>query len=166
MSSTEGGKAGKSLLHSLSDRVNTITEVALFVTLVTMVIVTVLQVVFRFFFDALTWSEELACFLLVLASLLGAAVAFKKGNHIAVTFLLDKLSPVAKKLMQTLIGFLGMGFFAIVAWYGVVLMGTEGGQLTPAMRISMKWLYLMYPVTGCIVVLHIADSLADTWKRS
>ncbi|HWR11685.1 MAG TPA: TRAP transporter small permease [Rectinemataceae bacterium] len=166
MSSNEAEKSDKSFLHSLSDRVNTITEAALFATLVLMVIVTVAQVVFRFFFTALTWSEELACFLLVFASLLGTAVAFKKGSHISVTFFLDKLPPTAKKAMKTFIALLGIGFFVIVAWYGALLMKTEANQITPAMMISMKWIYLMYPLAGCIVLLHFVDSIATIWKRS
>ncbi len=166
MSSSEAGKPKAGFLHSLSDRVNTITEAALFATLVLMVIVTVLQVVFRFFFTALTWSEEAACFLLVFASLLGAAVAFKKGSHIAITFLLDKLPPLGRKIMQTVVGLLGIGFFAIVAYYGTSLMRTEAGQLTPALQISMKWIYLQYPLVGCVVLLHLVDSIATTWERS
>jgi len=166
MSSTEASKNKRGLLHSLSDQVNAITEAALFVTLVAMVIVTLLQVVFRFFFKALSWSEELSCFLLVLSSLLGAAVAFKKGTHISVTFVLDKLPPVAKKSLQTAISLLGMGFFAVVAYYGAVLMGTEAGQRSPAMMLSMKWIYLMYPVSGGVILLHFVDSIARTWERS
>jgi TRAP-type C4-dicarboxylate transport system permease small subunit len=165
MSPTDEGKR-KGFLHALSDRVNTVTEAALFVTLVAMVIVTVAQVVFRFFFEALTWSEELACFLLVLASLLGAAVAFKRGSHISVTFLLDKLPPAGKKAMRTFITLLGMGFFVIVAYYGAVLMGTEAGQKSPALQLSMKWVYLMYPVIGGITLLHFVDALASIWERS
>ena len=165
MSSTDEGKR-KGFLHALSDRVNTVTEAALFVTLVAMVIVTVAQVVFRFFFEALTWSEELACFLLVLASLLGAAVAFKRGSHISVTFLLDKLPPAGKKAMRTFIILLGMGFFGIVAYYGAVLMGTEAGQKSPALQLSMKWVYLMYPVIGGVTILHFVDALASIWERS
>jgi TRAP-type C4-dicarboxylate transport system permease small subunit len=165
MSPTEAGKP-KGFLHALSDRVNTVTEAALFVTLVAMVIVTVAQVVFRFFFEALTWSEELACFLLVLASLLGAAVAFKRGSHISVTFLLDKLPPAGKKAMRTFIILLGMGFFGIVAYYGAVLMGTEAGQKSPALQLSMKWVYLMYPVIGGVTILHFVDALASIWERS
>jgi TRAP-type C4-dicarboxylate transport system permease small subunit len=165
MSPTDEGKR-KGFLHALSDRVNTVTEAALFVTLVAMVIVTVAQVVFRFFFEALTWSEELACFLLVLASLLGAAVAFKRGSHISVTFLLDKLPPTGKKAMRTFITLLGMGFFVIVAYYGAVLMGTEAGQRSPALQLSMKWVYLMYPLMGGITILHFVDALASIWERS
>lgn len=165
MSVTEGGKR-KSFLHSLSDRVNAVTEAALFVTLVAMVAVTVAQVIFRFFFEALTWSEEMACFLLVLASLLGAAVAFKRGSHISVTFLLDKLPPKGKKVMLSFIVLLGIGFFAIVAYYGAVLMGSEAGQKSPALQLSMSWVYLMYPVTGGVTILHFVDALASIWERS
>lgn len=165
MSPTDEGKR-RGFLHALSDRVNAVTEAALFVTLVAMVIVTVAQVVFRFFFEALTWSEELACFLLVLASLLGAAVAFKRGSHISVTFLLDKLPPAGKKVMRTFITLLGMGFFVIVAYYGAMLMGSEAGQKSPALQLSMKWVYLMYPVTGGVTILHFIDSLASIWERS
>lgn len=160
----QGAKAP--FLHVLSDRINAITEALLFVTIIAMVVVTTLQVIFRFFFQALTWSEELSCFLLVLASLLGTAVAFKKSNHISVTFVLDKLPPGPKKAVQTLIGFLGIGFFLIVAYYGAVLMKTEAGQLSPALMVSMKWIYLMYPVTGGVVLLHFVDSIATIWKRS
>ncbi len=166
MSSTETGRTRTSLLHSLSDRVNTITEAALFITIVVMVVVTLLQVVFRFFFDALSWSEELSCFLLVLASLLGAAVAFKRGSHIAVRFILDKLPSVPHKALQTIISLLGIGFFAVVAYYGVVLMGTEASQKSPAMSLSMNWVYLVYPVTSGVIMLHFVDSIARTWENN
>ena len=165
MSSTEAGRTRTRLLHSLSDRINTITEAALFITIVAMVVVTLLQVVFRFFFEALSWSEELSCFLLVLASLLGAAVAFKRGSHIAVRFILDKLPPVAQKALQTIISLLGIGFFLVVAYYGAVLMGSEASQSSPALSLSMKWVYLMYPVTSGVIILHFADSIAHTWEK-
>jgi TRAP-type C4-dicarboxylate transport system permease small subunit len=165
MSSIAAGRNRKNLLHSLSDRINAITEVALFITIVAMVIVTLLQVVFRFFFEALSWSEELSCFLLVLASLLGAAVAFKRGSHIAVRFILDKLPPVAQRALQTIISMLGIGFFAVVAYYGAILMGTEASQSSPALSLSMKWVYLMYPVTSGVIMLHFVDSIARTWEK-
>lgn len=162
--STAGG-APASLLRRLSDGANTCCEVALFALMVLMVVVTMAQVIFRFFFTALTWSEELSCFLLVLASLVGAAVAFKRGSHIAVTFLVDHLPSGGKKVMATIVDLLGLGFFGIVAVYGVVLMKAEAGQLTPAMQISMKWIYLMYPVVGGVTMLHILDSLCAIWRK-
>ena len=151
-------------IHVVSDRLNRWSEKALFCLMLLMVLVTVAQVVFRFFFDALTWSEELSCFLLVLASLVGSAVAFKRGSHIAMTFLSDRLPATAKKSLATLVYLLGLGFFGIVAYYGAVMMRAEGGQLTPAMQISMGWIYLMYPVVGGVTALHLLDGIVTTWE--
>lgn len=165
MTPLNGKVRNATLLHRLSDRVNAFTEGTLFVSLLLLVGVTFLQVVFRFFFTALTWSEELSSFLLVWVSLLGMAVGFKRGSHIAVTFLLEKLHPFLRKVVQVLIAILGLLFFGIVSWYGRVMMQTEASQVTPAMGLSMAWIYLMYPVTGAITLVHILDSLVSIFER-
>lgn len=165
MAPLEDRERGANLLHRLSDRINTITEGTLFVSLLVLVGVTFLQVVFRFFFTALTWSEELSSFLLVWVSLLGMAVGFKRGSHIAVTFLLEKLSPSLRKWVQIIIALMGLGFFGIVVYFGWIMMNTEATQVTPAMGLSMRWIYLMYPITGVITLLHILDSLASIVER-
>lgn len=162
-SATERGGAKAPFLHGLSDAVNLWSERFLFVLMLAMVGVTTAQVVFRFFFQALTWSEELSCFLLVLASLVGSAVAFKKGSHIAVTFAADKLPVTGRKLLATFVYLLGLGFFLIVAYYGALLMKSEAGQTTPALQISMRWIYLMYPVTGAVTALHLLDGMVRVW---
>jgi TRAP-type C4-dicarboxylate transport system permease small subunit len=60
---------------------------------------------------------------------------------------------------------LGLGFFGIVVWYGGVMMGSEASQVTPAMGLSMRWIYLMYPIVGSIIVLHMVDSLVEVWQK-
>lgn len=162
-SAAERGGAQAPFLHALSDAVNLWSERFLFVLMLAMVGVTTAQVVFRFFFKALTWSEELSCFLLVLASLVGSAVAFKKGSHIAVTFAVERLPRPARKVLATLVYLLGLGFFSVVAYYGALLMKSEAGQTTPALQISMKWIYLMYPVTGAATALHLLDGMSRVW---
>jgi TRAP-type C4-dicarboxylate transport system permease small subunit len=159
------GKERAFLLHRLSDRINKITEGALFGVILLMVSLTALQVIFRFFFQALTWSEELSNFLLVFASLLGAAVAFKRGSHIAVTLIVDRVPVLGKKILGTVTQLLGILFFGIVALFGAQLMQTEGGQLTPALQISMAWIYSMYPLCGLIILIHLVDNLVKLWER-
>ncbi len=153
------------LIHHVSDWANRISEAALFVFMLVMLAVTTLQVIFRFFFTALSWSEEMSCFLLVFVSLLGTAVAFKRGSHIAITFLIDKVPPVARRIMLTFIQILGLFFFGVVSFYGAGLMRAEATQLTPAMQISMKWVYLMYPIIGVVIMLHMVDALIHIWER-
>jgi len=159
---TEGGR--RDLLKSLSDGLNKGSEALMFVLLILMTLTATAQVVFRFFFTALSWSEELSNFLLVFVSLVGSAVAFKRGSHLSITFLSDRLSPTAKKAAASLVALLGIGFFAIVAVYGADLMRSEASQLTPAMQIPMFWIYLMYPIAGTVTAIHLLDGLVDIWK--
>jgi TRAP-type C4-dicarboxylate transport system permease small subunit len=165
---TPGGvpqNAPPSLLLALSDRINGWCEKALFGLMIAMIFFTTLQVVTRVFFTALSWSEEITCFLLVYASLVGAAVAFKRGSHIAVTFIVQRLPAGIQKALALLVHLLGIGFFAVIAVYGILLMKTESQQTSPAMMIPMIWVYLIFPVLGGIIILHLLAGLGQTMKR-
>jgi TRAP-type transport system small permease protein len=163
----EGAKAAPlSRLLAWSDRINGWSEKALFGLMLGMIFFTTLQIVCRVFFTALSWSEELTCFLLVYASLVGAAVAFKRGSHIAVTFIVQRLPAGIQKASAVLVHLLGIGFFAVIAFYGVLLMKTESHQTSPAMMIPMVWVYMIFPVLGGIIILHLLTALSQTLKRN
>ena len=71
----------------VSDIVDTINKILIVVILSAMAIVVFLQVIFRYALHLpLFLTEEFARYCLVWASLLGAGIAFKRGEHIAVTF--------------------------------------------------------------------------------
>ena len=160
------GEATRPPLLRLSDSVNRVSEMVLFGMMLAMIAVTTLQIVCRLFFDALIWSEELTTYLLVAASLLGAAVAFKRGSHIAVTFVVHKLPSPLQKGAAFLVQTVGIVFFAVIAFYGAELMNSEAQQTTPAMGISMTWIYAIYPLIGGIILLHLVAGLAGTVRSS
>ncbi|MDD4837221.1 MAG: TRAP transporter small permease [Dethiosulfovibrio sp.] len=149
------------LLRRLSFNVNRICEVTLFSLMVFMVGLTVAQILCRVFFQALVWSEELVRFSLVAASLVGASVAFYRGSHISISFLTDRLPSGLRLAVQVAMRLGAVAFFVVVAWYGWVLMGTEAFQTTPALGISMRWVYAMYPLFGAVVILHLVAGFAD-----
>ena len=149
------------LLRRLSFNVNRICEVTLFSLMIFMVGLTVAQILCRVFFQALVWSEELVRFSLVAASLVGASVAFYRGSHISISFLTDRLPSGLRLAVQVAMRLGAVAFFVVVAWYGWVLMGTEAFQTTPALGISMRWVYSMYPLFGSIIILHLIAGFAD-----
>ncbi|QTX32176.1 TRAP transporter small permease [Aminithiophilus ramosus] len=158
-----GGERRSPFLR-LSDGLNGISERLLFLLMAAMILLTILQIVFRLLGDALIWSEEVICFALVAATMVGASVAFKRGSHIAVTSLIDRLSPERRKIMACLVHGVGMAFFVVVAWYGVVLMRGEAFQTTPALGIPMSWIYLLYPLTGAVTLVHLVSALVETLR--
>jgi TRAP-type transport system small permease protein len=162
----EGAEAdAPSRLLQWSDRVNGWSEKLLFGLMVAMIFFTTLQVIFRVFFTAISWSEEITCFLLVYASLVGAAVAFKRGSHIAVSFVVQRLPRGGQKILAVGVHLLGIVFFTVIAVFGALLMRTESHQTSPALQIPMIWVYSVFPVLGAVIILHLLAGIRQTPKK-
>ena len=164
--SAGGGPAARSRLLRTSDALNLASERLLFVLMLAMIFFTTLQVVTRVFFTALSWTEEITCFLLAAASLVGTAVGFKRGSHIAVSLLADRLPARGRQALTILVHLLGVVFFAVMAVYGVVLLRTEAHQISPALQIPMLWVYIGFPIVGGLVILHLVAGTAEAWRRT
>jgi TRAP-type C4-dicarboxylate transport system permease small subunit len=70
------------------------------------------------------------------------------------------------KIIAISVQILGILFFVIMAWYGGIMMISEASQSTPALGFSMSWIYLMYPVMGCVILIHLLDGLYDVIRRN
>ncbi|MFW6346396.1 MAG: TRAP transporter small permease, partial [Halomonas sp.] len=69
-----------------------------------------LQVISRVFFSAAGWTEEVARFLLVWITFLGATLAFQRGRHIAVTFAVEALPLRLQQLARIAAVLVALGF--------------------------------------------------------
>ena len=61
------------------------------VVLVAMIVVILIQIIFRLMGNPLSWTEEVARWMLVWATFAGASYAFKNGGLIRVDFFVKKL---------------------------------------------------------------------------
>jgi TRAP-type C4-dicarboxylate transport system permease small subunit len=150
-------------LRKTSDRLDTVFRFALFLTLSSMIVLITAQVIFRVFFTALSWSEELSRYLLVWSSFIGASVAFKKGSHIAVTFAVDSLPRKAQKFIQSLSCVLMALFFGITIWYSVFLFNVQVFQVSPAMGLKMRYIYMIIPIAFSVMSVHLLSQFTDIW---
>ncbi|PIE36314.1 C4-dicarboxylate ABC transporter permease [candidate division KSB3 bacterium] len=154
------------LVKTLSDRLDQIARFLLFVSLVAMTLFITLQIIFRVFFTALSWTEELSRYLLVWSSFLGASVAFKKHVHISVSFVVDRLPPLHRKVVQWLSMGLMAIFFLVSIWYGFLLMKLQVFQVSPAMGLKMRYVYTIIPVSFCIMFVHLLHEVLQWWALS
>ena len=142
-------------MERTSTIINRIAETALLVIISVMACVVFVEVLFRYaLMLPLFWTEEFARYCLVWSSLLGAGVALKRGEHIAVTFLVDRIPggmrPQAALLVSTFVAL----FLMAILWGGVHLVLLTRHQLSPAMRIPMAWPYLAIPISSLIMLIH------------
>jgi TRAP-type C4-dicarboxylate transport system permease small subunit len=142
-------------MQRISDIVHRITEILLLIFLIAMSVVVFLQVLFRYVLGLpLFWTEEFARYCLVWASLLGAAVATKRGQHIAVTFVMERL-PVRLRSSFRLVALFSVAvILAIITWGGIQLVMVTRAQISPALRIPMALPYAAVPVGAAAMLLH------------
>ena len=149
------------VVNKVSDFVNSVCRAIVVVLLASMVLVTSAQIIWRVFFTALSWSEEVARYLLVWSTFLGAGCVYKKGGHISVLIVQDLLSEGLQKFAKILVHLLCGAFFAITVYYGFTYMKVQGTQLSAALRIPMRFMYMAIPVGSGVLLLHSLDAILN-----
>lgn len=122
-----------------------------------MVILTFSQVLARFVFnDPISWSEEIARFLFVWITMLGASHAVAHHKHFCVDFLVGRFSVAAQKKFWLVTAVCVSLFAGIMIYYGGFVANFVRMQTSPALLISMSLPYLCIPLAGLFMILHIA----------
>ena len=151
----------------ISDWLNRLCEIALIVILSAMAVVVFLQVLFRYVLHLpLFWTEEFARYCLVWASLLGAAVALKRQEHIAVTFFLERFPRRTTGLITTVARLSVTLILGVMTWGGVKLVLLTSAQISPALRIPMAIPYLALPIGSAVMLFHMISFLMEGTKKT
>ena len=116
------------------------------------------QVFTRFILnDPSTWTEELAVFVLIWVSLLGAAVALNRGAHLGIDYFVSKLPPRIRTASEVFV-FLCISAFSlsvmVIGGFSLVISTLELGQLSPALQIKVGYVYLAIPISGLFLTLY------------
>ena len=97
------------------------------------------------------WTEELAIFLLVWLSLIGAGLVYGERGHLGVDYFVNKLDPAAGKLAAVCVEVLVLCFacYALIGggWTLVTTTLTDG-SLSPALGWKLGYVYLAVPLAG------------------
>lgn len=120
-----------------------------------------LQVVFRYVVNyTLPWSEELARYVFLWASLLGACVALGRGAHLGVDSLVSRLPAAARRSLEQVVALL-VGLFAVVFGYqGLALLPPALSQRSPTLGLSMVLVFAAVPVAALILAILQVRTLA------
>jgi TRAP-type C4-dicarboxylate transport system permease small subunit len=131
--------------------------------LLVIVIVTILQVIFRFIFDSpLVWSDELARFTLIWMTFIGAAIVSFDDKHLAVELIQEKLTPKLKLITTLMMRALIIAFLIITAVSSIELIQVSHYLNSGALEIPFSYWRIAAPV-GCIlmVIFIIIKSVYD-----
>jgi TRAP-type transport system small permease protein len=149
------------VLKRLSDGADRVVTWFVVVLLLGLTAVVTLQIIARVFFEAFSWTEELSRYLLVWSTFLGASMGFKRGSHVAITFVVDRFSGRLRQGITILIHALSVLFFFVGIIYGLQMIHHQVYQISPAMGLSMRVVYLAIPLGFAAMVIHVFPLLLD-----
>ena len=149
-----------SALEKLSFTINAWVEYLLFGFGFGMTVVVAVQVLFRYVFNqSLFWSEELARYLLVWLSFLGASVAYRRKAHPGIDMLQKRMPDALKKSTKILVHLVSLALFAVMIYFGCRFAYFVRLQISPALYLP-KWIvFVIVPISGAILLIHAVNFL-------
>ena len=154
-------------METLRKRLDKVLEFICCTLLALMTILVTWQVVSRYVLNnPSTVTEELVLFSFVWMGLLGGAYLFGKNEHMAMTFLFDKLSEKNQNKVRIFFELVIMAFAVFILVFGGWNMSKLSmGQLSSSLQIPMGYIYLALPLSGITTMIYNALNISDIIKE-
>jgi TRAP-type C4-dicarboxylate transport system permease small subunit len=135
-----------------------------------MTVIVILGVLFRYVLQSpLSWSEEVARYLMIWAASLAISVGIMRREHLGITFLISRIPPSAQKCAAVLVNLAVLWFLWILTKFGYYMALEGQAQLSPVLakyRISMMWSLSAIPVAGALAIIQtVLQILVDLFSR-
>ncbi|WP_018259993.1 TRAP transporter large permease [Methylobacterium sp. WSM2598] len=154
-------------------RLNTIlvhlVEVPTALLVVAEVVVLLAGIISRYVFrEPLVWSDELAGILFLWLAMLGAVIAFQRGEHMRMTAIVSMLGPRAQSFLDVVAIAAPLAFLLLVFHPAYEFAADEVYVTTPALEITNAWRAAALPI-GIVLMLLVSllrlASVAD-WRHA
>lgn len=131
-----------------------IMKVLLILVLVSMVVILMAHIIFRYVLnDSLTWSEELLKIMLVWFGMMSVAVLAARREHVAIVVFKEHMPKKVQNFLTKLTQLIIVGICILMVVIGIQYCTKAGFRLTPALRIPYAWAYAAIPVAFVPVTL-------------
>jgi TRAP-type C4-dicarboxylate transport system permease small subunit len=122
--------------------------------------ITITLVIMRYGFNAaIIGGNEAMNYLFIYTTALGAAVSIGNGEHIKITYFVDKLKARSRKL-SNIVNYLLVAFInGVMIWYSLPWVRSTGYFESPVLRIP-NWIVQISVPMGCsLVVLYCLNHI-------
>ena len=153
-------------LNSFLSRLLQINEIFTVVLLSIMVAIVGMNVVLRYVFrTGVIWSEEFVRYAYVWVIFLGSVTAVRDNGHINFDLIVSRLSRKTARIVLCAGDLLVIVFQVILVVYGVQMIFLTDGMTSPVMHASMPLVYLIFPLSGLLMILAMLKLFHDHWKE-
>src|ERR1700733_15996261 len=130
----------RSLAASLDTYLGMLVEIPAALLVVAEIVILFAGVVARYgLHRPLIWSDELASILFLWLAMLGAAVAFRRAEHMRMTAVVASAKPATRAYLDVGATCAALAFLLLIAWPACDYAYEESFITTPALQISNIW---------------------------
>src|SRR5437879_166786 len=149
------------LAGSLESRLGMLVEIPAAMLVVAEIVILFAGVVARYGLrQPLIWSDELASILFLWLAMLGAAVAFRRSEHMRMTAIVANTKPSMRAYLDCVATCAALAFVILIAWPSYEYAYEESFITTPALQIPNIWRAAALPVGTCLMALFALLRLA------
>jgi tripartite ATP-independent transporter DctM subunit len=153
----------RSLMSSLDAWLGMLVEIPAALLVVAEIVILFAGVVARYgLHRPLIWSDELASILFLWLAMLGAAVAFRRAEHMRMTAVVASAKPAMRAYLDVVATCAALAFLLLIVWPACEYAYEESFITTPALQIPNIWRAAALPVGICLMALFAFLRLART----
>jgi tripartite ATP-independent transporter DctM subunit len=153
----------RSLAASLEAGLAMLVEIPAALLVVAEIVILFAGVIARYgLHSPLIWSDELASILFLWLAMLGAAVAFRRSEHMRMTAVVASARPAMRAYLDVVATGAALAFLLLIAWPAYEYAYEESFITTPALQIPNVWRAAALPVGTGLMALFALLRLART----
>src|SRR5438094_937248 len=158
MTEAVGGEVGqpprRSRLAAIEHALGMLVEIPAALLVVAEIVILFAGVVARYALHRpLIWSDELASILFLWLAMLGAAVAFRRAEHMRMTAVVASAKPAMRAYLDLVATVAALASLILIAWPAYEYAYEESYITTPALQISNIWRAAALPVGIALMAL-------------
>ena len=163
-----GGERTMKTLNLISNTLFKIEKVIATILMSVILVSIVLGVVFRYFFNnPLTWTDELAIYMLIWLTFVGGSMSVKNEQAASLDLVFEKVSVNIQRIFL-IVGYAFVILFSTIVTYMAVKWISNPSvltQISPGLKISMFLPYLSIPFGLFCLTIHALNHLVQSFTH-
>ena len=102
---------------------------------------------------SVSWTDELASLTFIWYCFLGSVLTMHKKMHLGIDYFESKMKQRGRFVNRVFVYAVQIFFALLLAYYGFKLLGIVGRQKSPIMRVQMKYIYSVLPISGVLYLI-------------
>ena len=142
-------------LDRFANGVNLVVETIIGINMIILTVIVFAQVFYRYVLrNPIPWSSEVARYLFIAIVFFGLSSAYRKGEHIGFTVILNYVSQKMSAMILIFIDLSVLLLMTVLLLYGYEAVELASRQISPGIGIRMSVPYALVPIGSSLVIIQ------------